>query len=34
MGRLSISGPSPKSYCSHMPGSLTHGRCTRTRPNR
>ena len=30
----SITGPSPKSYCNHIPGSTTHGRCTRTRPNR
>ncbi|MFV0460541.1 MAG: hypothetical protein ACK5MT_17435 [Actinomycetales bacterium] len=22
-------GPSPKSYCTHNPGSGTHGRCTR-----
>ncbi len=28
----SIVGPSPKSYCNHIPGSVTHGRCTRTRP--
>ena len=30
----SITGPSPKSYCNHKPGSVTHGRCTRTRPSR
>jgi hypothetical protein len=29
----SMTGPSPKSYCSHIPGSVTHGRCTRTRPD-
>lgn len=29
-----ILGPSPKSYCHHIPGSVTHGRCTRTRPAR
>ena len=29
----STTGPSPKSYCSHIPGSVTHGRCTRTRPD-
>ena len=28
----SMTGPSPKSYCSHIPGSVTQGRCTRTRP--
>ena len=27
-----ISGPSPKSYCAHIPGSGTHGRNTRRRP--
>ncbi len=27
-------GPWPKSHCSHMPGSVTQGRCTRTRPAR
>ena len=27
-----ILGPSPKSYCAHMPGSGIHGRCTRRRP--
>jgi hypothetical protein len=26
------SGPSPKSYCAHMPGSGIHGRNTRRRP--
>jgi len=30
----SISGPSPKSYCNHIPGSVTHGRWTRTLPAR
>ena len=30
----SMTVPSPKSYCSHIPGSVTHGRCTRTRPTR
>ena len=30
----SMTGPSPKSYCSHIPGSVTHGRCTRRRPAR
>jgi len=30
--RPSITGPSPKSYCSHIPGSVTQGRCTRTCP--
>jgi|JI10StandDraft_1071094.scaffolds.fasta_scaffold41319_7 uncharacterized membrane protein YgcG len=30
----SMSGPSPKSYCNHIPGSVTHGRCTRTLPRR
>ena len=30
----SITGPSPKSYCNHNPGSVTHGRCTRTCPSR
>jgi len=29
-----MTGPSPKSYCSHNPGSVTHGRCTRAFPNR
>ncbi len=29
----SMTGPSPKSYCNHIPGSVTHGRCTRTRPS-
>jgi len=29
-----ITGPSPKSYCNHIPDSVTHGRCTRTRPSR
>src|SRR5260370_8784487 len=29
----SMTGPSPKSYCSHIPGSVTHGRCTRTPPD-
>ncbi|GAB3126180.1 hypothetical protein GCM10027056_23250 [Glaciibacter psychrotolerans] len=32
--RPSISGPSPKSYCNHIPGSVTHGRCTRVCPSR
>ncbi len=27
-------GPSPKSYCNHSPGSVTHGRCTRRFPAR
>jgi hypothetical protein len=27
-------GPSPKSYCNHIPGSVTHGRCTRAFPSR
>ena len=27
-----IVGPSPKSYCIHIPGSVTHGRNTRSRP--
>ncbi len=27
-------GPSPKSYCSHSPGSVIHGRCTRVLPSR
>ena len=27
-------GPSPKSYCNHSPGSVTHGRCTRRFPVR
>ncbi len=27
-----ISGPSPKSYCAHIPGSGMCGRCTRRRP--
>ena len=27
-----IRGPSPKSYCAHIPGSGTHGRNTRRRP--
>src|SRR5450756_1328218 len=26
----SMTGPSPKSYWTHIPGSVTHGRCTRT----
>ena len=30
----SITGPSPKSYCNHIPGSVTHGRCTRASPSR
>ncbi len=30
----SIVGPSPKSYWIHIPGSVTHGRCTRVRPTR
>jgi len=30
----SMTGPSPKSYCNHIPGSVTHGRCTRTLPAR
>ena len=30
----STTGPSPKSYCSHSPGSVTHGRCTRACPSR
>ena len=29
-----IRGPSPKSYCAHIPGSGIHGRCTRARPDR
>src|SRR6478736_10213985 len=32
--RPSMTGPSPKSYCNHNPGSVTHGRCTRAFPNR
>ena len=27
-----MTGPSPKSYCNHNPGSVTHGRCTRACP--
>jgi hypothetical protein len=27
-----MTGPSPKSYCSHIPGSVTHGWHTRTLP--
>ncbi len=27
-------GPSPKSYCSHSPGSVIQGRCTRVLPSR
>jgi len=30
----STTGPSPKSYCNHNPGSVTDGRCTRRRPAR
>src|SRR5664279_5730040 len=30
----SMTGPSPKSYCSHRPGSVTQGRWTRAFPNR
>ena len=26
----SMTGPWPQSYCSHIPGSVTHGWCTRT----
>src|ERR1700712_729171 len=29
-----MTGPSPKSYCNHWPGSVTQGRGPRTRPNR
>ena len=29
-----MTGPSPKSYCNHNPGSVTHGRCTRAFPSR
>ena len=32
--RPSMTGPSPKSYCNHSPGSVTHGRCTRAFPSR
>src|SRR3546814_2180003 len=32
--RPEIVGPSPKSYCNHSPGSVTHGRYTRRRPAR
>ena len=32
--RPSMTGPSPKSYCNHNPGSVTHGRCTRAFPSR
>ena len=32
--RPATTGPSPKSYWSHSPGSVTHGRCTRACPNR
>lgn len=34
VGRTSITGSPPKSNCSHKPASVTHGRCTRLRPNR
>ena len=30
--RPSMTGPSPKSYCNHIPGSFTHGLWTRLRP--
>ncbi|MDQ0618586.1 hypothetical protein QFZ33_002610 [Arthrobacter globiformis] len=30
----STRGPSPKSYCSHIPGSVIHGRWTHTCPSR
>ena len=32
--RPATSGPSPKSYCSHSPGSVIQGRCTRVLPSR
>lgn len=32
--RPSMMGPSPKSYCNHIPGSVIQGRCTRTWPSR
>jgi hypothetical protein len=32
--RPSAAGPSPKSYCAHIPGSGTHGRNTRRWPTR
>ena len=32
--RPPTTGPSPKSYCSHNPGSVIQGRCTRVLPSR
>ena len=34
VGTPATGGPSPKSYCTHIPGSGSHGRCTRVRPAR